>query len=286
VPAYFLLADVVLVTAARASLVGPRIALDYRYEAELGAAAALGLALATLPLVGAVETVEPRPGGRLVDHPGRVAALTALVAVLGSVSTLQYVTRWQDDLKAERYFDRLLPSVERAKEPLPLVDGPVPAYIDSPLEYPDNQLSHLLVSYAGRVAFPTHSTDTLLAAAEDGRLVPVAVPPTRSAPPGPVPGCGYAVTGDDVSIPLDGRVSFGGHWVRIGYLASASSPVVVTAGQASYSTVIQPGVHALYVAAGDDFDSVEISGLASGVTMCTDDVVAGIPEPATGEEAP
>ena len=85
---------------------------------------------------------------------------------------------------------------------------------------------------------------------------------------------------------VDGRVSFGGHWVRIGYLASASSPVVVTAGQASYSTVIQPGVHALYVAAGDDFDSVEISGLASGVTMCTDDVVAGIPEPATGEEAP
>jgi hypothetical protein len=286
VPAYFLVADAALVTAARASLVGPRIALDYRYEAELGAAAALGLALATLPLLGAVETVEPRPGGRLLGHPRRVAALTTVVAVLGAVSTVQYVTRWQDDLKGQAFFDRLLPALDRTTGPVPLVDRPVPAYIVSPLEYPGNQLSHLLVSYAGHASFPDQATDTLLTAADDGRLVPVYIPPTRAAPPGPQPGCGYAITGDEVSIPLNGQVSFGGHWVRIGYLASASSPVVVTAGQASYSTVVQPGVHALYLAAGSDFDSVEISGLASGVTMCTDDVTVGVPKPTTGTGVP
>jgi hypothetical protein len=93
----------------------------------------------------------------------------------------------------------------------------------------------------------------------------------------------------DVSIPLHGEVAFGGVWVRIGYLSSGRSPVVVSAGDASYSAVIEPGVHALYVAAGDSFDSVEISHLAAGVTMCTDDIVVGKPEPTrptSGTEAP
>jgi hypothetical protein len=74
-------------------------------------------------------------------------------------------------------------------------------------------------------------------------------------------------------------------WVRIGYLSSGTSPVVVSAGDASYSTVLQPGVHALYVAGGAGIDSVEISRLTAGVTMCTNDVGVGTPIPATGEEA-
>jgi hypothetical protein len=285
VPAYFLLADVVLVSAARASLVGPRIALDYRYEAELGAAAAIGLALATLPLRGAVESAEPRGESRLLGHPRRVAALTALVAVCGTVSTVQYVTRWQDDLKAKRYFDQLLPRLDRAKEPLPLVDGPVPDYIVSPLEYPDNQLSRLLVSYSAHASFPDHTTDTLVMVTDEGRPVPAAVPPTLSTPPGPEPACGWKVSGAPVSIPLYGEFPGQRPWVRIGYLASGASPVVVSAGDASYSTVLQPGVHALYVAGGTGIDSVEISKLAAGVTMCTNDIGVGTPIPATGEEA-
>ena len=85
---------------------------------------------------GAVESSEPRGPSQLVDHPQRVAALTALVAVLGTVSTVQYVTRWQDDLKAERYFGQLLPTIEGAKQPMPLVDQPVPDYIMWPLATP------------------------------------------------------------------------------------------------------------------------------------------------------
>ena len=60
-----------------------------------------------------------------LDDPQRVAALTALVAVLGTVSTVQYVTRWQDDLKAERC-SAGLPTIEGAKQPMPLVDRTVP----------------------------------------------------------------------------------------------------------------------------------------------------------------
>jgi hypothetical protein len=74
-------------------------------------------------------------------------------------------------------------------------------------------------------------------------------------------------------------VAYGGLWVRIGYLSSGRSPVVVTAGEASYSTVIEPGVHALYFRAGARFEAVSISALAEGVTLCTDDVIVGETEP-------
>jgi len=298
VPGFFLVADVLLVTAARASLVGPRVALDYRYAAELGAATAIGLALATMPLIGALESSGPRPSvppdpdrpgdqghrGHLLGHPDRVAALTAVIAVLGLVSSVQYADRWQDNLRAKDWFGHLLPTLERSKSPVPLVDAVVPDYIVSPLEGPDNLLSHLLVSLRGHVSFPEVATDQLLIADDSGRLRPVGVPPTRSAPPGPQPGCGYAISDADVSIPLDGPISYDGFWVRIGYLSSARSPVVVSAGDSSYSTVLLPGVHALYVRGGGTFESVSISRLSAGVTMCTDDVHVGKPEPITGKE--
>ena len=67
-----------------------------------------------------------------------------------------------------------------------------------------------------------------------------------TALPGPREGCGYAVSGSDRSIPSTDPVVFGGWWVRIGYLSSADQPVVVTAGDATYSTVLKAGVHALY----------------------------------------
>jgi hypothetical protein len=82
-----------------------------------------------------------------------------------------------------------------------------------------------------------------------------------------------------VTVPINGPVAYGGLWVRIGYLSSDSSPVVVTAGEASYSTVIQPGVHALFFRAGDRFEAISISGLADGVALCTDDVIVGRVEP-------
>jgi hypothetical protein len=104
--------------------------------------------------------------------------------------------------------------------------------------------------------------------------------------PGPREGCGYAVRTKPVSVPLVGPVAYGGWWVRLGYLSSGRSPVVIKAGVASYSTVLQPGVHALYFEGGPDFGSIEISGLSPGVTLCTDDVTVGRPHPLTEPEDP
>jgi len=284
-PGFFLLADVVLVLAGRASLVGPQIALELRYQGELGAVTALALACATLPMIGALETVSPRPenlaASQLTENPRRVAALTAVVAGLGLVSSVTYIGHWQDNMPGRDYFQSLLPDLETAKPPTAVVDGPVPTYVMWPLSYPDNLLSHLLRGYRDRAHFVDVATDHLDVVDGDGQVVPAKVPHTRDGLPGPHPGCGYVVEdGAATTVPLDGPLSYGGWWVRVGYLSSGTSPVVVGAGATSYSTVVKPGVHALFFRAGDDrFDSVSISGLAKGVTLCTDDVIVGKPAP-------
>jgi hypothetical protein len=282
--AFFLVCDVVLVTAGRASFVGALISLDYRYQGEMAAVTAIALACAALPILGARQVVTRTRESALLDHPWRVAAAVTVVAVLSTVSSVQYVRHWKSTMPGKPYFTSLLHSVRSAKEPIPLVDSVVPQKIMWPLGYPENLLSHLLV-HEDRADFVDVATDHLDVVDATGHVVPAQLPPTRGALPGPQPGCGYLVAGEAVTVPLDGPLTYGGWWLRIGYLSSGTSPVVVTAGAASYSTVIQPQVHALYVKAGPDkFDSVTISGLADGVTLCTDDVTAGKPVPADTPE--
>jgi hypothetical protein len=288
-PAFFLLCDVLLVVAGRASFVGALIALDFRYQGEMPAVTALALACATMPILGSRAPVDVRPTTPdrtvVVDLPRRVAAATAVVSVLGLVSSAQYVWHWKTTMPAEPYFARLLGGLERAPEPVPLIDAAVPNFVMLPLGYPENLLSHLLVHYRADTDFSVIATDHLNLVDDSGRITPVQVDEVRRAQPGPREGCGYAVRRKTRTIPLTGPLAFGGWWVRVGYLSSGQSPVVVTAGDQTYATVIEPGVHALYFLGGADFDAVTISGLAPGVTLCTDDIVVGRPEPVT-QEAP
>jgi hypothetical protein len=289
IPAFFLACDVVLVGWGRASLVGSQISLEPRYQGEMGAALGLALALAVMPLIGAKETVEVRARSELIDRPRAVAALSALVGLLGTVSTLTYVGHWKDHLQARDYFANLLPEIRSTDTPLALVDDTVPEFVLWAAGYPDTLLSHVLATYGSDLSFPEVATDHLSMVDGDGHVVPVQITPVRSAPPGPEPGCGYSVKDADVTIPLDSGVAYGGWWVRIGYLSSDDSPVVVTAGAQSVGTVVRPGVHALYVRGGPQFDSVTISGLSAGTSLCTNEVSVGraVPTvPAGASEAP
>ncbi|MCP6756242.1 hypothetical protein NL533_31945, partial [Klebsiella pneumoniae] len=80
--------------AGRASLVGDAIALEYRYQSELGAVTALALACATMPIIGAVETVETRRASTFLDQPRRVTAAVVAVSVHGLVSSTQFAWHW------------------------------------------------------------------------------------------------------------------------------------------------------------------------------------------------
>ncbi|NYD41551.1 hypothetical protein [Nocardioides panaciterrulae] len=280
-PGFFLGSSILLVTAGRVSFVGAQISLDYRYQGELAAVTAVALGCAVLPIRGAVECAEPRAASELLDHPSRVAALVSVVSVLATVSSAQYAVHWQDANIARPYFSHLLGDLEQAPAPVPLIDDAVPDTIMWPIGYPLNLQSYLLRDFRDRTDFTEIATDRLSMVDGHGHVEPAVVPVARRAPTGPHGSCGYRIRASGRTIPLNGPVAYGGWWVRIGYLASAASPVRVVAGDAAYTTTVQPGVHALYLRGGIQFDQVRISGLGENVTVCTNDVTVGRPVPRT-----
>ena len=278
---FFLACNLELVLAGRASFVGPAISLDYRYQAELPAVTAIALACAALPILGAVEPVEIVRSSRLLDVPVRVVALTAVVSLLGTVSAGQLAWHWHRTNDARPYFDNLFTDLQRTGRPVPLVDASAPTTLMLAASFPGNELSHLLHDDPHGAVFVRVATDHLSMVDQRGRVVPAVVPAVRRARPGPRPPCGYRVGSAPVQVPLNGAVAYGGWWVRIGYLASAAGPVRVTVGDASYSTMVSPGVHALYLRGGGRFDSIRIEGLSDNVAVCTNDVTVGRPVPRT-----
>ncbi|MBZ5736881.1 hypothetical protein [Nocardioides mangrovi] len=280
VPGYFLLIDVALVLLTRASVSGPLVGLDYRFQGELAAATAIGLACMTMPIIGATESSERRSESEFLDHPRRVAVATAGVVALSAVSTWTYMSYWHDDTRGEQWFDALVPQLRSSTTPIPVVDAIVPYFVTNGVRYPENLQSRVL-SGETTLAYTRVATDRLDMIDDEGQIVPVAIPPTREARKGPDGKCGWKVQEGSVTIPLNGPVAYGGWWVRIGYLGSADSPVRVVAGNVTRDTTVKAGVHALYFEGGPQFRSITIGGLGSGVTLCTNDITVGRAVPST-----
>ncbi|MFC4784669.1 hypothetical protein ACT8ZV_09355 [Nocardioides sp. MAHUQ-72] len=280
-PGFFLACNIVLVLAGRASYVGALISLDYRYQGELAAVTAVALACAAMPIRGAVETVERTGTSPLLDVPHRVTGLVAAVSALGLVSSAQYAVHWQEAAPAKSYFATLFRELDAAPGTVSLVDQRVPTDVMFGLGYPENALSHLLHDDPGPARFVDVATDHLSMVDSHGRVVPAIVPDTRRGRPGPRKECGFRVGDQPVTIRLDGPVAYGGWWVRIGYIATGDSPVRITTGDVTHTTTVEAGLHALYLAGGGRFDEIEVSALAEGVSLCTDDVTVGRPVPRT-----
>lgn len=290
-PTAFLAIDVLLVLADRSTYLGTSVSLDYRYQGELAAVTAIALALAVMPVGGAVEPVEMRARSELLDHPRRVGALTVVVSILALVSSTAFVRHWQTHDAAQPYFGRLLETLRASPTPIALDDTTVPVVIMGANSYPDNTLSHVLRHYAGETSFPSAVTDRVSSVADDGRIVPGFVTPLEQAAPGPEGECGYRISGGPRTIELtptglgvpeatrDRAVA----WVRIGYLSSGTTPVSIEVGDETISATIVGGLHALYIRTDRIADpstreavgSVTISSRATGTTICTNDVTAG-----------
>jgi hypothetical protein len=279
-PALFLLADVVLLTAGRAFLVGSIIGLEFRYQTEMSAVFALGAGLAFLPLLGAVETSRPRPA---VSSPFRPQTATLVVTILflggAAFSNLQYATHWRNQNPAPAYFDSVEASLADQDRRVPLADLAVPEMIMWGFRFPENTYSHVFAMHADKTRYPSVVTDDLFVFDDRGRLRPALITSVRrDGPPGDG-GCGYRVEDSAVTVPLDGPVVGGGWGVRLGYLADGESPLTVTAGERVHETRVENGLHTLYFQASGEFDQIRLSGLRDGTELCTDDVTLGLPEP-------
>lgn len=273
-PAYFLACDVLLVTAARSAF-----GSEYRYIQEMAMATPMALALAVMPIRGAVEQVEAIGPSGLLDR-WRPAALACTAVVAMSVySTATYVHHWNTGSSAAVTWVRnLTSSAELLPKGAAVIDSPAPTYVAWPIAFPANLTSHLVRPVRPDLQFVDAGDESLRAVAEDGTLRPAALAVARRAAPVPKSSCPHRVARFREQVVLDGPVIFGGWWVRVGYLATGNGAIEVSAGGMSHSTEIRQGLHYLYFRAGDKrFDTIQLGPITGPAVLCTSDVAVGRP---------
>jgi hypothetical protein len=276
-PGFFLVCDVLLVVASRASMIGPVIGYEYRYITELSAVTATAVAFACLPARGAIESVTvTRPSPFLDAHRPVVLACSA-VAALGIFSTVGYVTTWHRGVQEQRtYMSNLIEDIRNARPGTPVEDAVLPTSVVLPLVAPNNLLSHVFAPIDQHLDYVTAGTDRVLTLAPDGGLQPLDVTPDQHAAPSSDTRCAYRVDQKETTIPLDGTSLFGDVWVKVGYIATADSSITVSAGGLTQQASVSSGLHTLYFKAGDErFDSIKLGGLIGEATLCTNDVTVG-----------
>jgi hypothetical protein len=288
--AFTLACNVVLLASARAAIVGPDIAREYRYQTESAALVAVCAGLALLPLLGAREVNDVRPEvPRPYERSSTLALVVLVVVGLAGWSSVKYVDRWQNGNPTEAYFDNVSAAFESADEPLPLVDAGLPQTLLWSYRYPENTYSHVfrsLPAAQGRAAYPDSSLDNLYLFDDTGRLAPAGIPPVRRMVP--TDGCGHLLdSAGTTTVPLDGPVIGGGWWIQLGYASRHPTTVAITAGDRAYEADLPQGLHNLYFEAEGEFSDVRVREVrgdnadrphqASG--LCVTSLDLGIPTP-------
>jgi hypothetical protein len=273
--AFTAVANVLLLASARANVVGPDIAREFRYQTETSALFVLALGLAFLPVLGAPEQNEKRePAER--ENPRLVAAITVAVVAAAMVSSVRYVDLWQDRNPSKQYFANVARSLATAEDkPVPLADLGLPQTLLWSYRYPENAYSHVFRNHDADTSYPRSSVDRLYVFDDQGHLSPASIPPTRQQLGGS--GCGFPVTGDATTIPLDGPVIGGGWWLRISYASPEDVSLHVQAGEEGHDLDLPEGLHNVFVLAGGEFSEVELTDYRDDTGLCVTALTLGVP---------
>lgn len=276
----YLVAAYVLLLVSRAPFTGGYGGLEYRYVTDVAAAAVLAVALATMPLLGAVESSEARdePLLTVAPRPVVIGCLTAVVCASGVVSTVRYSSVWHHDHPGASFTQRAMSGL-KGQGIVYLADQVVPIEVVPVVSAPLNQTSRLLPLLVDNVRFATVASD-LVILEDDGTPMRAEVDPVISSLPGPTPNCGWAVRRGHLTIPLDDPVYDYDWWIQIDYLASADDLMTVRTGAAVTEIPISRGLHTVFLQSDTDFRSVDLGGLQPGTTVCVDSIEIGTLEPA------
>lgn len=267
-----------LLVNSRAPVYGRVIGLEYRYLTDAACALALCIGLAFLPLRGAVQSSRTRGEPLLrvrVPRTG-VIALVVIVCASSVVTTIRYVDYWHTRNPSEAYL-KTLGAELRAAGAIDLVDRGVPDPVIPAIYAPDNLVHRFMAIIENRASFPETSS-RLAVVDEDGTLREALIEDAAVlSERGPRVGCGWLVRERGKEIPLTGRAFESTWWARIGYLASADSPVVIQAGDSRHETEVLAGPNSLWVRLQGSFNEIRVSGLGAGVSMCVDTIEVGQP---------
>lgn len=280
VAGYAVGAYLVLVTS-RVQAFGAGLGLEYRYLTDVVPVLALGVGLATMPLLGAVESSEARTEPLVAVRAPRwvLPAVVVALVVSGLVSTVRYVKVWHDDNPGEVWTSAVIDGL-RGRGQVQLADQVVPEDVVPFFLRPYNTTEVIVPLLVGNVQFPT-SSHRLAALTPDGDPVRADIPePVATSLPGPLPGCGWKVDrGGSVTVPLDARTFDYVWWVRIGYLGSADDEVTLRMGDSTVQASVRRGLQELYVRVQTTMDSVTLSGMDPETTVCVDKVEVGELQP-------
>ena len=271
------LCNVVLLASARANVVGPDIAREYRYQTETAALFVLAVGLAFLPVRDAPEQNAVRESAE-PENPRVVAAITAAVVAAALLSSTRYVDLWQHNNPSEQYFanvDRTLAAAD--DKPVPLVDVGIPQTLLWSYRYPENSYSHVFKNLDHETTYPRSSVDRLYMFDDQGHLSPVAIPPARSQLGGS--GCGFPLVDDTTTIPLDGPVIGGGWWLRISYASPEAVDLHLVAGEEEHDLNLPEGLHNVFVQANGEFDRVAFDNYPARTGLCVIALTLGLPAP-------
>lgn len=287
----------VMLTLTRAAVYGATIGREYRYFTELVLVAPLAIGLALLPVrwpsrTGTVALsprrlpralqvrLDPwRPVAGLVrSRIGLTVALACSLFVLSSaVSTVRHDQNWHDS-SARDYLSTVRTELADAPD-VRLVDARVPRRID-PFQEEESFLSHVLRPVTEPSRFLTSGTagDELRMLDDDGRVQQVAIE-GPSAPAGPTAGCGWLVTKEPLTVPLDAVVTDDRSTLALTYFTDADGVATVTAGSTRTSVLFREGLHQLYVVVDGPLSRVRLEDLPAGVDVCVTGLRAGRPVP-------
>ncbi len=296
----YALVNIVLLARSRATLVGPIVGTEYRYQTDVAIVAALALAFATMPIVGryrlaAVARLRPRPETHrwfaervltplrtvgLIGPGGEAALPLVVVGVLvasSAWSTLAYDPLWVRN-PARAYLTTL--RAETASMPVGtlLADAPVPADVAWGLIGPYNRLSRITAPFlpSERRLAPGHPAASIALPDDSGRLRLASVSGVHAAP-GPSPGCGWQLGAVPLVVPLEGTAPDAVAVIRIGYIASHATALTVSAGTTITTVPIEAGLHTAFLAVDGPVHSLSVTAADETARVCSDDVTVGAP---------
>jgi hypothetical protein len=279
--AAYLAADFTLLLTTRAPVVGAVTGSEYRYLTDSTCALTLAVSLASMQILGAVQSSVPRSTPLLIRGlSNRVVAVgVTLVVVSGAFSAWGYARMWHTENVGDHYLHTAIATMQGSDE-VDLADQDVPATIIAPFGFPYNRTRILLPLVSKTARFP-EATDSLHILDENGAVHSADLDVAASSLPAPANGCGWKVTATNgASIPLERETNGFSWWLKIEYLASGDSGVRVVAGDGDVTTEVFRGLGDLYVyITGGVFDEVRFEDLDPGVTLCVDTIDVGTPVP-------
>ncbi|MCR4512322.1 hypothetical protein [Aeromicrobium sp. 50.2.37] len=270
-----------IIAVGRATAFGPEsAALELRYFADLAAVAALCLGLATMPVVGAHQSLEPREPAVLVTPLRRrwVVATAAAVLVSGLVSSVLYVRPWHEEATMpQRAYLATVESQTSSTTSRQVLDTGVPDVVLWSAAFPKNLTSRVLAPLGNRLEFVDQGVDLQMVDLS-GRIVDAKVGGGARNVPGPVEDCGYLVRpGATARIPVAPVLDFP-FTLSFGYLAAGDLSAQVTAGTTVRDIELESGAHTAFVPSTGAYEALVVRN-DGAAALCIDTVSVGGIEP-------